>query len=461
MTRAPSRPAASAGSPSAPAPSIAVGPDLAGLDPEDLARRFGTPFFVYDFDVLEARVAALRAALPPSFDLAYAVKANPALAVVHHLGRLGVGADIASAGELELVERAGITPDRVIFTGPGKSDEELRGAVAAGVRAITVESPGELRRLEAIAADVGHRVPILLRLAVGERNRLETVRIIGDGGLGKFGMGLDDLEASARHAAASAHLELLGIHAFGASNVRDATALVDHVGATVAIGARIAAEIRVSLQLVDGGGGLGISYEEGGPALDLDLLGRGLGELARTWAADPALAGLRVLLEPGRFLAGPTGAYVTRIVDRKELDGRQVAIVDGGIHHLLRPALVRQAHRLRLLGTRDGTTAPPTDSATTADAAAPTTANAGAMAVAGPLCTGLDILSPDAVLPGARVGDLVAVLDAGAYGFTESMPLFLSRTMPAEVAIRGGRAELIRPRIEPSEFLDRQLLPGW
>jgi diaminopimelate decarboxylase len=107
---------------------------------------------------------------------------------------------------------------------------------------------------------------------------------------------------------------------------------------------------------------------------------------------------------------------------------------------------VRQAHRLRLLGT-------------VVEAAGST--DDGLLAVAGPLCTGLDVLSPEASLPGARVGDLIAVLDAGAYGFTESMPLFLSRTMPAEVAIRGGVAELIRPRIEPREFLDRQRLPGW
>jgi diaminopimelate decarboxylase len=436
MTRAPAR----------PAPSIEVGPTIAGLDADMLATRFGTPFFVYDFDVIEGRVAALRAALPPMFELAYAVKANPSLSVVHHLGLLGVGADIASAGELELVARAGITPDRVIFTGPGKSDDELRGAVAAEVRAVTVESPGELARLESIAAAAGRRVPILLRLAVGERSRLESVRIIGDGGLGKFGMGLGDLEASARRAAASPNLELLGIHAFGASNVRDAMALVDHIAATVAIGARIAAESGVPLRLIDGGGGLGISYEEDGPALDLELLGRGLADLAHGWGADPALANLRVLLEPGRFLVGPAGAYVTRIVDRKELDGRQVAIVDGGIHHLLRPALVRQAHRLRLLRT-------------VLEPADPT--GEGRMAVAGPLCTGLDVLSSEAWLPGAKVGDLVAILDAGAYGFTESMPLFLSRTMPAELAIRGGDVELIRPRIEPREFLDRQLLPGW
>ena len=197
--------------------TIAAGTDIAGHDPEALAALAGTPFYAYDLDVVERRLAALRAVLPPAFEVAYATKANPSLAVVAFLGSLGVGGDIASSGELELVERAGITASRVIFTGPGKSEAEHRAAIAAGIRAITVESPGELERLEGVAAAMGRRVPILLRLAVGERSRHESVRIIGDAGAGKFGMGADNLRAAAGRAAGSAHLELLGVHAFGLS----------------------------------------------------------------------------------------------------------------------------------------------------------------------------------------------------------------------------------------------------
>ena len=130
---------------------------LGGVTPEELAERYGTPLYVYDLDVMDGQVAALRAVLPPAVELAYAVKANPALAVVTHLGRLGLGADVASGGELETVAHAGISGDRVVMTGPGKRDDELRAAVTAGVRAITVESPGELARLEAIAAAAGRR----------------------------------------------------------------------------------------------------------------------------------------------------------------------------------------------------------------------------------------------------------------------------------------------------------------
>ena len=420
--------------------SIAVGKEIAGLDPETLAGRFGTPLYVYDLDVITRRVAALRAALPARFDLAYAVKANPSLAIVTHLARLGLGADIASGGEQALVLRAGFPAERVLFTGPGKSDAELRAAVEGGIGTITVESPGELERLERIAASTGRRMPVLLRLAVGDRSVLEAVRIIGDGGLGKFGMSAADLEASARRAARSPHLELLGVHAFGASNVRAAGALVEHIGETVSYAQRVAEGLGVPLRLVDGGGGLGIPYSDDESPLDLGELRAGLERLEREWSVDPALGGLRVLLEPGRFLVGPAGVYISRVVDVKRLDGRTVAVVDGGIHHVLRPALVRQGHRVVRL-TGDGGT--------------------GQAAVVGPLCTGLDILSPSAAIGGVAVGDLVAVLDVGAYGFTESMPLFLSRPLPAEVVISEGRAALVRPAIDPSEFLERQRLPDW
>ena len=417
-----------------------------GLAPDELAERFGTPFYVYDFDVIERQVAALRDVLPSVVELAYAVKANPALAVVAHLGRLGLGADVASGGELETVRRAGIGPERVVMTGPGKREDELRAAVVAGVRAVTVESPGELARLEAIAAESGRRQPVLLRAAVSENARLERVRLVGDDGAGKFGMDAADLTAAARTAVASPHLDLLGLHAFGASNVLDAGALVEHVAATVRAARRLALAAGTTLRLVDAGGGLGIPYEPHEGTLDLVRFGAGLAAITRTWAADPLLAEARLLLEPGRFLVGPAGAYVARVVDRKTVDGAAVAILDGGVHHVLRPALVGQEHRIRALGGRSDAVA--------SGRVVPVT-------VAGPLCSGLDVFSQAAIMTPPDVGDLLAILDVGAYGFTESMPLFLSHPIPAEVAVRGGRAELIRPRQDPVEWLDRQVLPDW
>src|SRR5512147_303483 len=419
---------------------------LGGMAPDELAERFGTPLYVYDLDVIDGQVAALRAILPPAVELAYAVKANPALAVVAHLGRLGLGADVASSGELDTVARAGIAADRVVMTGPGKRDDELRAAVATRIRAVTVESPGELARLEAIAAAAGRRQPVMLRATVSEGHRLERVRLVGDDGAGKFGMDAADLARAARRAAASPHLELLGLHAFGASNVLDASGLVDHVAATVSMARRMAQAAGTPLRLVDAGGGLGIPYEAHQESLDLVRLGAGLRAITAGWAADPSLRGASLLLEPGRFLVGPAGAYLARVVDRKTVDGSVVIILDGGVHHLLRPALVGQEHRVRALGARP-------------DPAG--TARLQPVTVAGPLCSGLDVFSQAAVMVPPEVGDLVGILDVGAYGFTESMPLFLSHPIPAEVAVRGGQARLIRPRVEPERWLGDQLEPSW
>jgi diaminopimelate decarboxylase len=334
----------------------------------------------------------------------------------------------------------------VVMTGPGKRDDELRTAVAMGIRAVTVESVGELVRLESIAAEAGRVQPVMLRAAVAEDVRLERVRLVGDDGAGKFGMDASDLLEAARRAAASVHVELVGVHAFGASNVLDAGALLGHVAATIRVARRVALAAGTRLRLVDAGGGLGIPYEAHEESLDLRRLGAGLAELTDGWSDDPSFDGARLLLEPGRFLVGPAGAYVARVVDRKSVDGSAVVILDGGVHHVLRPALVGQEHRVRALG-------------------GPGTPNAGArlqaVTVAGPLCSGLDVFSHAAVMTPPEVGDLVAILDVGAYGFTESMPMFLSHPVPAEVAVRGGRAALIRPRQDPGEWLERQIAPDW
>ena len=421
---------------------ILRGGRLGGQDPMVLAGRFGTPLYVYDLDVVSRQMTALRSVLPATFDLAYAVKANPNLAVMRHLAGLGLGADVASGGELRHALRAGFAADRIVFTGPGKRDEELAGAVDAGVRAVTVESPCELRRLARIAAGLGRRQPILLRAAATQSARLERVRLVGDDGAGKFGMDPADVRASAAEAVASPWLELLGLHVFGASNVLDGGAVATHIEATVRAARELSVATGFPLRLVDAGGGLGVPYEPHEAGLDLGVVASRLASLEASMAVDAVTRDARVLLEPGRYLVAPAGAYVARVVDRKLVGGHHVVILDGGIHHVLRPVLVGQEHRIRVL---------------TSGAMAPTATTPACqrfpVTIAGPLCSGLDVFAQAAVMPLPDPGDLVAVLDVGAYGATESMPFFLSHPLPPEIALRGGVAWVARPRIEPATWL--------
>ena len=420
-------------------PRIDAGLTVAGLDPAALIRDHGSPLYVYDLDVVTERVAMLRAAVPDAVELAFAVKANPSPAILRRLASLGVGADIASAGELAAVTRAGFDMRRVIFTGPGKTDAELAAAIRSGVRAITIESLEELDVLLELAPLAGRHQGLVLRLTAEEASRgAEGTPIIGAGGASKFGLLRDELDEAVDRlllagaiGGPGAPYELLGLHAFGASNVRDADRLLDGIRWVAAQAQDVAQRHGQRFRLLDAGGGLGIPYADDETPLDLHRLGQGIAAELATWSALPGLADARLLLEPGRFLVGPAGAYLTRVVRTKSRGGRTMAITDGGIHHLLRPALVGEAQRIVAVG----------------DAARRTDHTPSS--VVGPLCTGLDVLAVEVNLPDPRTGDLLAVLDAGAYGFTESMPLFLSHPVPAEVSVSEGIARVARVRQEP------------
>lgn len=418
------------------APSIEVSRTVAGLEAAALTALHGSPLFVYDADVLRARAAALRAALPAAVEIAFACKANSSPLVLAALAGAGLGADVASAGELRAVRRAGFAAERVVFTGPGKTDAELAAALEAGVGALTIESLEELDVVIGLADDARTGQGLMLRLATG--GDAEGLPIISAPGNVKFGLSDEEADAAVSRLRAARVLTpdgpfvLRGFHAFGASNVRVAAVLVAGAVDLAARAERIAGRHGLELKLLDAGGGLGIPYADDEEALDIEALGRGLAAEMATWADRPALRSARLLLEPGRWLVGPVGAYVCSVTRTKERGGRVVAISDGGIHHLLRPRLVGQDHRVVPLG-------PAVDRP------------AGArIDLVGPLCTGIDILASDAAGPRLRAGDLLAVLDAGAYGYSESMPFFLTHPIPAEVVVDGGALHISRERVDPA-----------
>jgi diaminopimelate decarboxylase len=417
-------------------PVIDVGATVAGRDPEALLGDHGSPLYVYDLDVVRRRVGLLHAALPGRAEVAFAVKANPARLVLGTLAAAGVGADVASGGELAAVLRAGFDPSAICFTGPGKTDRELEAALRAPIRALTLESLDELDTVLRMAPLAHPGQGLLLRLATA--GVAEERPIIGASGNAKFGLTDDEADealAILRRVGAlgpGGRYRVLGFHAFGASNVLDAGVLVDALRDLAARSEALAIDHGLDVRLIDTGGGLGIPYRSDVPELDLVALGEGITAEVAAWDDRAALREARVLLEPGRWLTGPAGTYLARVLRTKVRGGRTIAIMDGGIHHLARPALVGEQQRVVAVGSA---------------AERPGRISAD---VVGPLCTGLDVLATDVALPSVEGGDVLAVLDAGAYGFSEAMPFFLSHPVPAEIAVDGSRVMVSRPRQEPA-----------
>jgi diaminopimelate decarboxylase len=356
--------------------------------------------------------------------------------VLDTLRTMGVGVDVASGGELAAVLRAGFDPSAVCFTGPGKTDRELEAALGARIRALTIESLDELDAVLGMAGLAHPGQGLLLRLSTTAG--IEEVPIIGAGGSAKFGLTDEEADEALGDLHQVGALEprgpfrVLGFHAFGASNVLDAGVLVEGLRSLAARAEALAEEHGLDLRSIDTGGGLGIPYAADAPELDLAALGQGMAAELASWPDRPSLRGASLLLEPGRWLVGPAGVYLTRVVRTKVRDGRTIAVMDGGIHHLARPALVGEQQRVMPVGE-----------------AASREKGELATDVVGPLCTGLDVLASGVALPSVGRGDILALLDAGAYGFSESMPFFLSHPIPAEIGLDGGSVLVSRERVEP------------
>lgn len=394
-------------------PQLTVG----GVPLDRLAARVGsTPFFAYDRTLLSARVARLRAELPSGVELSYAIKANPMPAVVQHLAGLVDAFDVASGLELRTALDTPMPARRVSFAGPGKSPDELRQAVAAGVT-IELESETEAGRVAVAGEELGVRPRVALRVNPDFQVKGSGMRL--GGGPQQFGVDAEQVPALLKSVVA-ADLELLGLHVFAGSQNLRAELLCEAQQRTVELVLRLAEQSPVPLSYVNLGGGFGIPYFDKDEPLDLGAIGRNLGELL-DGSLRPALPEARVVLELGRYIVGECGVYVTRVLDRKESRGRVYLVVDGGLHHQLAASgnfgqVIRRNYPLAVGNRMDQK---PERKFT----------------VVGKLCTPLDLLGDDVQLPDADIGDLIVIFQAGAYGRTASPTAFLSHPEPAEVLV--------------------------
>jgi diaminopimelate decarboxylase len=390
---------------------------VGGIEFERLATRVGsTPFFAYDRLAITERVALLRATLPHDVQLSYAIKANPMPAVVHHLGGLVDAFDTASAGELRVALDTPMPAEHVSFAGPGKTPAELRQAVAAGAL-VELESETEARRVVAIGEELGIRPRVAIRVNPDFELKGSGMRM--GGGPQQFGVDAERVPALLAELAA-AGAEWQGFHVFAGSQNLNAEILCAAQRSTVELALRLAEHAPAPVRYLNIGGGFGIPYHERDVPLDLAAIGAHLEDLMAT-EVRPRLPEARVVVELGRYLAGEAGVYVTRIVDRKESRGTTFLVVDGGMHHQLAASgnlgqVIKRNYPVAIAGRDPGEA---TETQT----------------VVGCLCTPLDVLARDAQLPRAEIGELVVVLQAGAYGLTASPTAFLGHERPVEVLV--------------------------
>ncbi|CRY43249.1 diaminopimelate decarboxylase [Burkholderia pseudomallei] len=385
----------------------------------DLAERFGTPLFVYSRAALTAAYEAYaKACAGRRASIHVAVKANSNLGVLNVFARLGAGFDIVSGGELARVLAAGGRARDVVFSGVGKSADEMRVALEAGVKCFNVESIPELDRLNAVAASLGKRVPVSLR--VNPDVDPKTHPYISTGlKANKFGIAFDDARATYRAAAALPNLEVVGIDCHIGSQITELSPYLDAIDKLLDLVERIEAD-GVQIHHVDVGGGLGITYDDETPP-DIGAYVRAV--LARI---DARGHGQReIWFEPGRSLTGNAGILLTRVEFLKQGEEKNFAIVDAAMNDLARPAMYQAFHAIVPV-------APRTDVA------------AAVYDIVGPVCESGDWLGRERSLAIAP-GDLLAIRSAGAYGFTMSSN-YNTRPRAAEVIVDGANAHLVRPR---------------
>ena len=386
-----------------------------GVDIEYLAKKYGTPLYVYDFNHITDRYLELKEAFSGRKSLiAYAIKANSNLAVIRHLANLDSGADCVSIGEVRRALRGGIKKYRVIFSGVGKRDKEIKEAIESDILFINLESEAEMKRVEAIAKELGVEARISIR--VNPNVDPKTHPYISTGlHKNKFGVDIESAKRMYIYAKRSIYLNPIGVHFHIGSQLTDISPIREacEIVADLVVSLRA---IDIDIKFFDIGGGIGVVYSDENT---IDI-----GEYAKAIIDTTKSLDITTVLEPGRYLMANSGIFLTRVLYEKRNGDKRFVIVDGAMNDLLRPSLYNAYHKIEAV-KRSG-------EKSLAD-------------VVGPICESGDFLGRDVPLPPLEHNDILVVHSAGAYGFTMSSN-YNTRDRVAEVAILNGKDFLIRKR---------------
>ncbi|WP_041694447.1 type III PLP-dependent enzyme [Agrobacterium tumefaciens] len=396
---------------------------IGGLAVRDIVAETGTPCFLYDASAMRRAYRDLATALSGFADIYYSVKANPLPAIVSLFRQEGAGAEIASVGEYRAAIKAGIPPENIIFAGPGKRQAELLEVIESGTGEIHIESAEEITRIEAI----GRPVKASIRINPVPDAQAGAMRMGGKATA--FGFDEEELENVLPLFRDIRHINLVGVHIYGGTQILDADMLVSQWRHSILLAARMAEMLGRPLETIDLGGGLGIPYFAGETPLDLAAVSAAIPDLKALVQAHPLIADAHIIVEPGRFLAGPGGIYVAEVNSVKTSRGTTFVVTDGGMHH----HLAASGNLGQIVKRNYPIVAPAMMQADYEETAT----------IVGPLCTPLDTLARNAALPKLKAGDLLAILQSGAYGATASPSGFLSHPAAKEVLVENGAFEVI------------------
>ena len=405
--------------------------NISDVPVDQIVKKYGSPVYIYDAETIRSKYHTLRAALPDSIEIFYAMKPNPTVAIVELLQSEGCGLEIASIGELNVCKVVNANPTNIVFAGPAKTDAEITEAIKTDIRAIHAESISELHRINQIAKQLGAKAKVGLRINTEFQIKASVLQMGGSSQ--KFGIDEAQMHTAIKTSLMLSNIDLIGIHVYSATGIVSTEEFLLNVRKSFEVAAK--ANELFPVKSIDFGGGYGIPYD-GGDQIDLDKLGESLEKLIDEF---PFIStnNAKLITEPGRYLVAESGIYVTKVLDKKNSLETTQLVCDGGIHQFLRSTLIGSQHPIcNLTRTTDESTV---------------------FQVGGPLCTPLDYLDQNCKLPSdTEIGDLLGVFLAGAYGYTASMQLFLSHDLPAEVLVNHGKAQLIRKPLTMDTLLKDQ-----
>jgi diaminopimelate decarboxylase len=412
---------------------------VGGIPITDLAKKYSDPFYVYDGDAIEQKMRDLRLLLPRQVEIIYSMKANPNASLVALFGELADGLDVSSGRELQVALWSGVSPDRIFFVGPSKSEQEIEEAVRSRIGCLIVESERELGHANRIAERLRLSVQVALRInpafdAVGAKLKM-------GGTARQFGIDEERIEQVVHASESLAAISLIGLHAYVGTRILDWNTAVTNTREILGLALRVHQLTGLQLKFVDIGGGFGVAYFPGEHPFDLQRFAQEARPVVEDFSR--LMPDTRIVMELGRFLVAEAGVYVTQVRYTKNSRGQKFALVSGGMNHHQATtsigSIVKNHFPIKILNKVER----------------PAEEN---VFVCGPLCTPGDVLGRMVHLPLVEEGDLIGILNSGAYGMTASPLEFISHSWPREILVYRGTDYLVRRAPDLEEVLKYQPL---